>query len=115
MPLDPHNTADRTPHRNSVLRELREMQQSMYSLAQDSGLDARERATAALAYERLEQRRAVLKGKPGTITGKAEEQRPKPKRRSAFAPAPSPTDTAPAEPATPQPVALPPPQQSPAA
>lgn len=64
MPTDPHAVCDKRPHRNSVLRELREMQQIAYADCQDDETKPAERAQLMRAYVALEQQRNVLRMRP---------------------------------------------------
>ena len=64
MPLDPHNTADRTPHRTSVLRELRDMQIVAYGLVCDPETKPSDVAQLMRAHVAAEQQRNVLRMRP---------------------------------------------------
>jgi hypothetical protein len=64
MPTNPHNKADRTPHRNSVLRELRAMQATAFALIQDSEVKPSDKAHLMRGYVLCEQQRNVLKMRP---------------------------------------------------
>lgn len=57
------------------------MQESMYAIAQDQEADKRERVAAALAYERLEARRAVVRNRPGSITYRLQPEELKLRRK----------------------------------
>ncbi len=99
MPTDPHNTADRRPHRNSVLRELREMQQTAYARVQKPETEDKDVAQLLRAYVTAEQQRNVLRMRPAPKPIDVSDKR-KPQRRrvqvqdhtpQALPPAPTPT------------------------
>lgn len=64
MPVDPKNTADRTPHRNSVLAELREMQKVAYARVMDEKTEDKDVAQLLRAYVTAEQQRNILRMRP---------------------------------------------------
>jgi hypothetical protein len=64
MPTDPHNTADRTPHRNTVLAQLRAMQDVAYKRAIDPDTSAAHAAQLMRAHVDLERQRNALRMRP---------------------------------------------------
>lgn len=64
MPTDPHNTADRTPHRNTVLMQLREMQDVAHALSVNKDTEPQHVAQLIRAYVEAEKQRNVLRMRP---------------------------------------------------
>jgi len=95
----PHGEPNLTP-----LAQLKRMQRVLYAAVVDPNPDKGKVsafAQASLAWERLEGRKAVLTGKPGTLTGRVEPEKRKPRdtsepdhwkprKRGPAAPAPAP-------------------------
>lgn len=101
MPTDPHNTADRTPHRNSVLAQLRGMQEVAYGLITDEETKASDVAQLMRAYVAAEQQRNVLRMRPAPKPIDVSDRKRKPRQRaSVVSPAPQ---AAPAPTQEPQP------------
>lgn len=86
MGLDPQNTSDRRSHRNSILRELRDLQLVAYADCQSEATKPAERAQLMRAYVALEQQRNVLRMRPAPKpVDVAELERAKAKARARSA------------------------------
>jgi hypothetical protein len=82
-PLHQANAA-RLKHSKALpnpLKQILAMQANLYRIAIDTNLDPKHCAQASLAWERLEERKRILKGRP--MPGSLKPESPKAKRRVA--------------------------------
>lgn len=64
MSIDPHNLANRNPHRNTVLAQLRDMQEVAFRDIRSDDTKPNDRAALMRAYVLLEEQRRILRMRP---------------------------------------------------
>ena len=85
MPTDPHAVCDKRTHRNSVLKELRELQTLAKSDCDNPETTPTARAQLMRAYVCLEQQRNVLRMRPAPKPIDVAPRKPRQSRQQSHA------------------------------